>query len=144
MIFEDGNKLLISSQIQPNEEQENIYLLNIDPNFHYNYSPKDINELTILITTNVGTFKTKTLIPLNIFFSEDGKLEQDVYLELFNKYRDTNSIDFPVKIDPNKTVEYYKNKLSINNVYVIADRNIDNKVINIYINIRTFCFVLLV
>uniref|UniRef100_A0A672ZDY2 AP complex subunit beta n=1 Tax=Sphaeramia orbicularis TaxID=375764 RepID=A0A672ZDY2_9TELE len=74
-----------------------------------------LNNLQVAVKNNIDVFYFSVLIPLNIFFVEDGKMERQVFLATWK--------DIPNETSSNTV----SGKLQNNNIYTIAKRNVEGQ-----------------
>uniref|UniRef100_A0A8C5FWK1 AP complex subunit beta n=1 Tax=Gadus morhua TaxID=8049 RepID=A0A8C5FWK1_GADMO len=74
-----------------------------------------LNNLQVAVKNNIDVFYFSGLIPLNIFFVEDGKMERQVFLATWK--------DIPTRMNCNTV----SGKLQSNNIYTIAKRNVEGQ-----------------
>jgi hypothetical protein len=108
--------------------------ITFDLNFGGLQGPSEpINSVQLAFKTNLGVFFTQATFSLHILFNEDGMLDQGDFLNLWPQYGAIG--EYTIQIDNINnigTVKLLREKLHKNNVFTIADRFIDNKVINLY------------
>uniref|UniRef100_A0A672ZEA0 AP complex subunit beta n=1 Tax=Sphaeramia orbicularis TaxID=375764 RepID=A0A672ZEA0_9TELE len=74
-----------------------------------------LNNLQVAVKNNIDVFYFSVLIPLNIFFVEDGKMERQVFL-----------LQYQIK-ECHLNADTVSGKLQNNNIYTIAKRNVEGQ-----------------
>ncbi|XP_043919212.1 AP-2 complex subunit beta isoform X1 [Protopterus annectens] len=85
-----------------------------------------LNNLQVAVKNNIDVFYFSCLIPLNILFVEDGKMERQVFLATWKDIPNENELQFQIK-DCHLNADAVSNKLQNNNVYTIAKRNVEGQ-----------------
>uniref|UniRef100_A0A8C5JDE3 AP complex subunit beta n=1 Tax=Junco hyemalis TaxID=40217 RepID=A0A8C5JDE3_JUNHY len=83
-----------------------------------------LNNLQVAVKNNIDVFYFSCLIPLNVLFVEDGKMERQVFLATWKDIPNENELQFQIKDCHLNAGEY---KLQNNNVYTIAKRNVEGQ-----------------
>uniref|UniRef100_A0A8C5FAZ4 AP complex subunit beta n=1 Tax=Gadus morhua TaxID=8049 RepID=A0A8C5FAZ4_GADMO len=79
-----------------------------------------LNNLQVAVKNNIDVFYFSGLIPLNIFFVEDGKMERQVFLATWK--------DIPTRMNCSTRLRNtVSGKLQSNNIYTIAKRNVEGQ-----------------
>ncbi|KAI9295442.1 clathrin adaptor appendage domain-containing protein [Neoconidiobolus thromboides FSU 785] len=87
-----------------------------------------LNSLQLAFKSNLGVFYSQTDIPLHLLFNEQGGLDQKDYLSYWRNIDSNQEVKQSVtNIKPIPSTEWLRNKLHKNNVFTVADRNINNK-----------------
>uniref|UniRef100_A0A3B3XJ20 Beta-adaptin appendage C-terminal subdomain domain-containing protein n=1 Tax=Poecilia mexicana TaxID=48701 RepID=A0A3B3XJ20_9TELE len=81
---------------------------------------------TVAVKNNIDVFYFSVLIPLNIFFVEDGKMERQVFLATWKDIPNENELQYQIK-DCHLNADTVSGKLQNNNVYTIAKRNVEGQ-----------------
>ncbi|PWA14591.1 hypothetical protein CCH79_00017607, partial [Gambusia affinis] len=85
-----------------------------------------LNNLQVAVKNNIDVFYFSVLIPLNIFFVEDGKMERQVFLATWKDIPNENELQYQIK-DCHLNADTVSGKLQNNNVYTIAKRNVEGQ-----------------
>uniref|UniRef100_A0A8C1MW92 AP complex subunit beta n=1 Tax=Cyprinus carpio TaxID=7962 RepID=A0A8C1MW92_CYPCA len=83
-----------------------------------------LNNLQVAVKNNIDVFYFSTLIPLNVFFVEDGKMERQVFLATWKDIPNENELQYQIKECHLNAVS---GKLQNNNIYTIAKRNVEGQ-----------------
>ncbi|KAI0217421.1 hypothetical protein L0F63_001551 [Massospora cicadina] len=88
-----------------------------------------LTNLQVAFKCSLGVFYSQTELPLHILFSEAGCLDQNVFLNYWRDFASVAEFQFSVQgMAPVASVEWLRNKLHTNNVFTVADRNVNGKV----------------
>jgi hypothetical protein len=88
------------------------------------------NLVQLAFKSNMGVFYTQTTVSLHVLFNEDGCLDQTDFLNQWHQWADMEERRFDVYgIQTIPTIKALRDKLHLNNVFTVADRQIDGKVI---------------
>lgn len=88
-----------------------------------------LNNLQVAFKCSLGVFYSQTEIPLHILFSEAGCLEQNDFLNYWRNLSAVAEFQFLAQTSmPITSTEWLRNKLHTNNVFTVADRNVNGKV----------------
>ncbi|KAJ1913511.1 hypothetical protein H4219_005190, partial [Mycoemilia scoparia] len=90
-----------------------------------------VNNLQIAVNSSLGIFYFQTQYSFHILFTEEGKLEQNTFLKL---WREIPTISKQISANQHlyfAGTEDIRNKLNMNNVFTVAQRQINNS-INFY------------
>uniref|UniRef100_A0A671S138 AP-1 complex subunit beta-1 n=1 Tax=Sinocyclocheilus anshuiensis TaxID=1608454 RepID=A0A671S138_9TELE len=85
-----------------------------------------LNNLQVAVKNNIDVFYFSTLIPLNVFFVEDGKMERQVFLATWKDIPNENELQYQIK-DCHLNADTVSGKLQNNNIYTIAKRNVEGQ-----------------
>uniref|UniRef100_A0A8C4RUL5 AP complex subunit beta n=1 Tax=Erpetoichthys calabaricus TaxID=27687 RepID=A0A8C4RUL5_ERPCA len=87
-----------------------------------------LNNLQVAVKNSIDVFYFSCLIPLNIFFVEDGKMERQVFLATWKDIPNENELQYQIKDCHLNAGEYtVSGKLQNNNIYTIAKRNVEGQ-----------------
>lgn len=116
-----GAPLMVQTPLQPNSSADTSLLiksggpvLRMDP----------LNLLQIAVKNNIDVLYLSCQVPINVLFSGDGKMDRKVFLATWKDIPSSNerSDTFPgVNVD----TDTLEKKLEINNIFVIARRQVD-------------------
>uniref|UniRef100_A0A669DL14 AP complex subunit beta n=1 Tax=Oreochromis niloticus TaxID=8128 RepID=A0A669DL14_ORENI len=85
-----------------------------------------LNNLQVAVKNSIDVFYFSVLIPLNVFFVEDGKMERQVFLATWKDIPNENELQYQIK-DCHLNADTVSGKLQINNIYTIAKRNVEGQ-----------------
>ncbi|XP_031209914.1 AP-2 complex subunit beta [Mastomys coucha] len=85
-----------------------------------------LNNLQVAVKNNIDVFYFSCLIPLNVLFVEDGKMERQVFLAMWKDIPNENELQFQIK-ECHLNADTVSSKLQNNNVYTIAKRNVEGQ-----------------
>nr|XP_061801081.1 AP-2 complex subunit beta isoform X4 [Nerophis lumbriciformis] len=85
-----------------------------------------LNNLQVAVKNNIDVFYYSVLIPLNIFFVEDGKMERQVFLATWKDIPNENELQYQIK-ECHLNADTVSGKLQNNNIYTIAKRNVEGQ-----------------
>uniref|UniRef100_A0AAX7V8K6 AP complex subunit beta n=1 Tax=Astatotilapia calliptera TaxID=8154 RepID=A0AAX7V8K6_ASTCA len=85
-----------------------------------------LNNLQVAVKNSIDVFYFSVLIPLNVFFVEDGKMERQVFLATWKDIPNENELQYQIK-DCHLNADTVSGKLQNNNIYTIAKRNVEGQ-----------------
>ncbi|KAK6317229.1 AP-2 complex subunit beta isoform X1 [Coregonus clupeaformis] len=85
-----------------------------------------LNNLQVAVKNNIDVFYFSGLIPLNIFFVEDGKMERQVFLATWKDIPNENELQYQIK-ECHLNADTVSGKLQNDNIYTIAKRNVEGQ-----------------
>uniref|UniRef100_A0A671WE21 AP complex subunit beta n=1 Tax=Sparus aurata TaxID=8175 RepID=A0A671WE21_SPAAU len=85
-----------------------------------------LNNLQVAVKNSIDVFYFSVLIPLNIFFVEDGKMERQVFLATWKDIPNENELQYQIK-ECHLNADTVSGKLQNNNIYTIAKRNVEGQ-----------------
>uniref|UniRef100_A0A3B4E2X7 AP complex subunit beta n=1 Tax=Pygocentrus nattereri TaxID=42514 RepID=A0A3B4E2X7_PYGNA len=85
-----------------------------------------LNNLQVAVKNNIDVFYFSVLIPLNVFFVEDGKMERQVFLATWKDIPNENELQYQIK-ECHLNADTVSGKLQNNNIYTIAKRNVEGQ-----------------
>uniref|UniRef100_A0A8C2DRQ7 AP complex subunit beta n=1 Tax=Cyprinus carpio TaxID=7962 RepID=A0A8C2DRQ7_CYPCA len=85
-----------------------------------------LNNLQVAVKNNIDVFYFSTLIPLSVFFVEDGKMERQVFLATWKDIPNENELQYQIK-ECHLNADTVSGKLQNNNIYTIAKRNVEGQ-----------------
>uniref|UniRef100_A0AAQ4PFG7 AP complex subunit beta n=1 Tax=Gasterosteus aculeatus aculeatus TaxID=481459 RepID=A0AAQ4PFG7_GASAC len=85
-----------------------------------------LNNLQVAVKNNIDVFYFSVLIPLNIFFVEDGKMERQVFLATWKDIPNENELQYQIK-ECHLNADTVSGKLQGNNIFTIAKRNVEGQ-----------------
>uniref|UniRef100_A0A8C6UPY1 AP complex subunit beta n=1 Tax=Neogobius melanostomus TaxID=47308 RepID=A0A8C6UPY1_9GOBI len=85
-----------------------------------------LNNLQVAVKNNIDVFYFSVLIPLNIFFVEDGKMERQVFLATWKDIPNENELQYQIK-ECHLNADTVSGKLQNSNIYTIAKRNVEGQ-----------------
>uniref|UniRef100_A0A4W5RP10 Beta-adaptin appendage C-terminal subdomain domain-containing protein n=1 Tax=Hucho hucho TaxID=62062 RepID=A0A4W5RP10_9TELE len=83
-------------------------------------------QLIVAVKNNIDVFYFSGLIPLNIFFVEDGKMERQVFLATWKDIPNENELQYQIK-ECHLNADTVSGKLQNDNIYTIAKRNVEGQ-----------------
>uniref|UniRef100_A0A8B9JQW8 Adaptor related protein complex 2 subunit beta 1 n=1 Tax=Astyanax mexicanus TaxID=7994 RepID=A0A8B9JQW8_ASTMX len=85
-----------------------------------------LNNLQVAVKNSIDVFYFSILIPLNVFFVEDGKMERQVFLATWKDIPNENELQYQIK-ECHLNADTVSGKLQNNNIYTIAKRNVEGQ-----------------
>ncbi|XP_033904463.1 AP-1 complex subunit beta-1 isoform X2 [Acipenser ruthenus] len=85
-----------------------------------------LNNLQVAVKNSIDVFYFSCLIPLSIFFVEDGKMERQVFLATWKDIPNENELQYQIK-ECHLNADTVSGKLQNNNIYTIAKRNVEGQ-----------------
>ncbi|RXM97373.1 AP-2 complex subunit beta [Acipenser ruthenus] len=80
----------------------------------------------VAVKNSIDVFYFSCLIPLSIFFVEDGKMERQVFLATWKDIPNENELQYQIK-ECHLNADTVSGKLQNNNIYTIAKRNVEGQ-----------------
>ena len=112
--------LKVWTPLQPNQDNDTSLPVNpggtaqrMDP----------LSNVQVAVKNNVGVHYFASVVPMNVFFTEDGKLERKVFLSTWKDIPPTN--EFNSRVSCGIELKKAKERLEANNVFLIAERKVD-------------------
>ncbi|NXY50110.1 AP1B1 protein, partial [Ceuthmochares aereus] len=85
-----------------------------------------LNNLQVAVKNNIDVFYFSTLYPLHILFTEDGKMERQMFLATWKDIPNENEAQFQIK-DCSLNADAVSSKLQGSNIFTIAKRNVEGQ-----------------
>ncbi|XP_042227943.1 AP-1 complex subunit beta-1-like isoform X3 [Homarus americanus] len=85
-----------------------------------------LTNLQVAIKNSVDVFYFATVMPMHIFFSEDGAMDKRVFLSTWKDIPSQNEVQFNIE-NVNLTADGISNKLQSSNIFTIAKRNVEGQ-----------------
>ncbi|XP_044740623.1 AP-2 complex subunit beta [Chrysoperla carnea] len=85
-----------------------------------------LTTLQVAIKNNVDVFYFACQIPIQILFCEDGQLEKRVFLTTWKDIPAANEVQYTIT-DVNSVADMIANKMTHNNIFTIAKRNVEGQ-----------------
>ncbi|XP_045127546.1 AP-1 complex subunit beta-1-like isoform X2 [Portunus trituberculatus] len=85
-----------------------------------------LTNLQVAIKNSVDVFYFATVMPMHIFFTEDGAMEKRVFLSTWKDIPSQNEVQFNID-NVNMNADGISNKLQASNVFTIAKRNVEGQ-----------------
>uniref|UniRef100_A0A8D3BYY7 AP complex subunit beta n=1 Tax=Scophthalmus maximus TaxID=52904 RepID=A0A8D3BYY7_SCOMX len=85
-----------------------------------------LNNLQVAVKNSIDVFYFSVLIPLNVFFVEDGKMERQVFLATWKDIPNENELQYQIK-ECHLNADTVSGKLQNSNIYTIAKRNVEGQ-----------------
>ncbi|XP_070572132.1 AP-1 complex subunit beta-1-like [Ptychodera flava] len=85
-----------------------------------------LTNLQVAIKNNIDIFYFSTLIPMHVFFVEDGQMEKKVFLATWRDIPSQNEVNFQIQ-NVGLDSDTISQKLQSNNIFTIARRNVEGQ-----------------
>ncbi|RXG71413.1 AP-1 complex subunit beta-1 [Armadillidium vulgare] len=85
-----------------------------------------INNLQVAVKNNIDVFYFALMMPMHIFFTDDGLMEKRIFLSTWKDIPSQNEVQFNIN-NVNMNPDQISNKLQTNNVFTIAKRNVEGQ-----------------
>ncbi|XP_050695182.1 AP-1 complex subunit beta-1-like [Eriocheir sinensis] len=85
-----------------------------------------LTNLQVAIKNSVDVFYFATVMPMHIFFTEDGAMEKRVFLSTWKDIPSQNEVQFNID-NINMNGDAISNKLQSSNIFTIAKRNVEGQ-----------------
>jgi vesicle coat complex subunit len=88
-----------------------------------------ITNLQVALKNNIDVFYFSVVIPIHIFFAEDGEIDKRLFLNTWKEIPEQNEAQFQITpfAQPLTNTDDLCNTLRNNNVFTIAKRNVDGQ-----------------
>ncbi|XP_053643016.1 AP-1 complex subunit beta-1 isoform X2 [Cherax quadricarinatus] len=85
-----------------------------------------LTNLQVAIKNSVDVFYFATVMPMHIFFCEDGAMDKRVFLSTWKDIPSQNEVQFNIE-NINMNADGISNKLQSSNIFTIAKRNVEGQ-----------------
>ncbi|KAK6636585.1 AP-1 complex subunit beta-1 [Polyplax serrata] len=85
-----------------------------------------LNNLQVAIKNNIDVFYFACLIPMNVFFVEDGEMDKRVFLSTWKDIPSQNEVQYTLS-NVTLNADAIINKMKQSNVFTIAKRNVEGQ-----------------
>ncbi|XP_046474029.1 AP-1 complex subunit beta-1 isoform X1 [Neodiprion pinetum] len=85
-----------------------------------------LNDLQVAMKNNIGIFYFACLVPMNVFFTEDGQLDKRIFLSTWKDIPAQNEVQYTLT-GVMLTADQVVQKMQQNNVFTIAKRNVEGQ-----------------
>ncbi|KAI4492574.1 hypothetical protein M0804_002365 [Polistes exclamans] len=85
-----------------------------------------LNNLQVAIKNNIDVFYFACLVPMNVYFTEDGQLDKRVFLSTWKDIPAQNEVQYTLS-GIMLTADQVVQKMQQNNVFTIAKRNVEGQ-----------------
>lgn len=112
--------------LQPSQTIPNTLVLNTNGPVQ---KMNPINNLQVAIKNSIDVFYYSTLVPMHVFFVEDGEIDKRVFLNTWKEIPEQNETQFQLTpfAYPLANSDDLCSKLRNNNVFTIAKRNVEGQ-----------------
>ncbi|XP_012253878.2 AP-1 complex subunit beta-1 isoform X2 [Athalia rosae] len=85
-----------------------------------------LNDLQVAMKNNIGIFYFACLVPMNVYFTEDGQLDKRIFLSTWKDIPAQNEVQYTLT-GVMLTADQVVQKMQQNNVFTIAKRNVEGQ-----------------
>ncbi|KAJ8982571.1 hypothetical protein NQ317_005042 [Molorchus minor] len=85
-----------------------------------------LTTLQVAIKNNVDVFYYASQVPMQVLFIEDGTLDKRVFLTTWRDIPSANEVQYTIS-DIKGTTDSISNKMTLNNIFTIAKRNVEGQ-----------------
>ena len=118
------NQLQIS-MLQPNQASVTTMVLNTNGPVQ---KMQPINNLQIAVKNNIDVSYFSALVPMHVYFAEDGEIDKRLFLNTWKEIPEQNEMQFQINLaSAFINSDELCNKLRNNNVFTIAKRNVEGQ-----------------
>lgn len=112
--------------LQPSQTVPNALVLNINGPVQ---KMNPINNLQVAIKNSIDVFYFSALVPMHVYFAEDGEIDKRLFLNTWKEIPEQNESQFQLSPfqSPLANTDDLCNKLRNNNIFTIAKRNVDGQ-----------------
>lgn len=119
-----GTQLQVT-MLQPNQETSTSLVLHTNGPVQ---KMQPINNLQVAIKNNVDVFYYSVVVPMHVYFAEDGEIDKRVFLSTWKEIPEQNEMQFQIGLAvPAVNSDDLCSKLRNNNVFTIAKRNVEGQ-----------------
>lgn len=88
-----------------------------------------INTLQVAIKNNLDVFYFSVVVPMHVYFSEEGEIDKRLFLNTWKEIPEQNESQFQINAHPGLVTnsDDLCNRLRSNNVFTIAKRNVEGQ-----------------
>ncbi|VDN53496.1 unnamed protein product [Dracunculus medinensis] len=86
-----------------------------------------LTNLQVAVKNDVGVFYFAVVVPLNIYFEENGQMDKREFLQLWKEIPEQNELQFSLNNTLNLSADDICTKLQQNNVFTVARRNVNGQ-----------------
>jgi AP-1 complex subunit beta-1 len=115
--------LHVVSPLAPNQSYEAVLLLNPTGPVQ---RMEPLTNLQVAIKNNIDVFYFAVVMPMNVFFAEDGQMDKRVFLSTWKDIPAANEVQYTIN-NVNLSADAVSSKMQQNNVFTIAKRNVEGQ-----------------
>ena len=115
--------LHVVSPLAPNQSYEAVLSLNPTGPVQ---RMEPLTNLQVAIKNNIDVFYFAVVMPMNIFFAEDGQMDKRVFLSTWKDIPSANEVQYTIN-NVNMSADAVSAKMQQNNVFTIAKRNVEGQ-----------------
>ncbi|KAI9559590.1 hypothetical protein GHT06_013595 [Daphnia sinensis] len=115
--------LHVVSPLAPNQSYEAVLPLNPTGPVQ---RMEPLTNLQVAIKNNIDVFYFAVVMPMNIFFAEDGQMDKRVFLSTWKDIPAANEVQYTIN-NVNLSADAVSSKMQQNNVFTIAKRNVEGQ-----------------
>jgi len=115
--------LQVVAPLAPNQSYEAVMQLNptgpvqrMDP----------LTNLQVAIKNNIDVFYFAVVLPMNVFFAEDGQMDKRIFLSTWKDIPAANEVQYTIN-NVTLSADAVSSKMQQNNVFTIAKRNVEGQ-----------------
>jgi AP-1 complex subunit beta-1 len=86
-----------------------------------------LNSLQVAIKNNIDVFYLTVLVPMHMFFVEDGEIDKRLFLNSWKEIPEQNELQYQLNMHGGYSTDDFTNKLKANNIFTIAKRNVEGQ-----------------
>lgn len=116
--------LHVVSPLAPNQSYEAV--LSLNPTGPVQRMEPLTNLQQVAIKNNIDVFYFAVVMPMNIFFAEDGQMDKRVFLPTWKDIPSANEVQYTIN-NVNLSADAVSSKMQQNNVFTIAKRNVEGQ-----------------
>ncbi len=85
-----------------------------------------LNNLQVALKNNIDVFYFTVLVPMHMYFVEDGEIDKRLFLNSWKEIPEQNELQYQIQFNGYSTDDL-TNKLKSNNIFTIAKRNVEGQ-----------------
>uniref|UniRef100_A0A8R1TYM3 AP complex subunit beta n=1 Tax=Onchocerca volvulus TaxID=6282 RepID=A0A8R1TYM3_ONCVO len=86
-----------------------------------------LTNLQVAIKNDVGVFYFATIVPLNMYFDEEGQMDKRDFLQMWKEIPEQNEVQFAINNVRGLSADDICTKLQQNNIFTVARRNVEGQ-----------------
>jgi len=86
-----------------------------------------LTQLQVAVKDNVDVFYFAVLVPLHMYFDDNGQMDKRDFLQLWREIPEKNEVQFTLQNPLNFSSDDICSKLQQNNIFTVARRNVDGQ-----------------
>jgi len=119
-----SQSLQITSPLFPNQTISTQLILNTNGSI---MKMEPLTNLQIAIKNNIDVFYFNSIVPIYVYFVNDGEMDKMTFLQTWQDIPEINEIKHQLENSNNLSIDDLQNKLRLNNIHTITRTIIEQK-----------------